>query len=611
MKMIPKPTVGNLTTKDVACAKIQILETTDLHMHILGYDYFADRPTPDVGLVPLAAQIERIRAQNPRGTFLFDNGDFLQGNPLADFMATGQCAAKGHPMTSAMQTLAYDAVALGNHEFNFGLDFLNSALKDATFDVVCANVKKTDGTQICPPYTMITRNIACDDGITRSLKIGVLGLVTPQIVNWDKTVLNGAIVTKDIVETARTMVSEMQAQGTDFIVALCHAGVVQTPWTSGMENAALPLAALDGIDVILTGHTHDQFPNKRDISIGPVDPVAGTLHGKPAVMAGFYGSHLGVVDLDLTWTRGIWAIHKSKVSLVTPDPDPPMTPLQDTITQGVMVAHTQTLAHIRQPFPATDVAINSHFALVAPNLSLEILAKIQFDAATQLMKATDFDGMPVLSAVAPFRAGGRGGPHHYIDIQAGPLTLRDSAAIYPFANRLYVVRRTGAQILTWLQKSAQIFATLQAGKSDQTLLRDQIPPYDFDVLSGLTYTIDIASDQDRIHDLSYQGHPVSDTDVFAVATNSYRANGGGGFFEAPQNDILGVSATSTRDILIDSLRNGCAMPTMPKPVWKFAPMPGATAVFETAPHATAPDGHDNIRPTGRIVGGFAEFRLVM
>lgn len=151
MKMIPKPTVGNLTTKDVACAKIQILETTDLHMHILGYDYFADRPTPDVGLVPLAAQIERIRAQNPRGTFLFDNGDFLQGNPLADFMATGQCAAKGHPMTSAMQTLAYDAVALGNHEFNFGLDFLNSALKDATFDVVCANVKKTDGTQICPP----------------------------------------------------------------------------------------------------------------------------------------------------------------------------------------------------------------------------------------------------------------------------------------------------------------------------------------------------------------------------------------------------------------------------------------------------------------------------
>lgn len=594
-----------------AHATIRILETTDLHMQLLGYDYFADQPTPGIGLIPLAAKIESLRSKNPSGTFLFDNGDFLQGNPLADYIATHNGDGEPHPMITAMSALSYDAVCLGNHEFNYGLKFLSKALEPAPFDVVCANVTYSDGSEFYPPYTIIQRDILCSDGVCRPLNLGVIGLVTPQIVNWDKTVLNGAIVANDIVQTAQTVVTRMKAQGADVIVALCHAGIVAEQWSEGMENAAVPLAAIDGIDAILTGHTHDVFPNNRDQPSPNVDPSNGRLHGKPAVMAGFYGSHIGVVSLDITWSDGNLTTGASRIDLARADPDATATQLQDRMIKDVMPAHTKTLNYIRQPFAATEVPINSHFATVAPNLSLQILAQVQLDQVARLAKGSDWDDLPILSAVAPFRAGGRGGPEHYIDIIPGPLTLRDAAAIYPFSNRLYVIRRTGAQILAWLNQSAQLFRTLERGKTDQKLFRAGVAPYDFDVIFGLTYSINIGRDIDRVIDLRLNGKPVLAGDIFIVATNSYRANGGGGFFATPPQDIMHVTANGTRDILIESLRNYGTVQATPCSNWSFAPLADTSALFMSAPHATAPSGQDKISPTGRNVDGFAEFRLQM
>ncbi|MCO4847643.1 MAG: bifunctional 2',3'-cyclic-nucleotide 2'-phosphodiesterase/3'-nucleotidase [Yoonia sp.] len=592
-------------------ATIRILETTDLHMQLLGYDYFADHPTLGNGLIPLAAKIEAIRAENPTGTFLFDNGDFLQGNPLADYIAAHNLDDEPHPMIAAMSTLCYDAVCLGNHEFNYGLEFLSKALKSAPFDVVCANVTYADGSEFHPPYTIIRRDVLCSDGVSRPINLGVLGLVTPQFVSWDKTILDGKIVATDIVQTAQTMVARMKAQGADVIVALCHAGIGADHWSKGMENAAVPLAAIDGIDAVLTGHTHDLFPNNRDQASVNIDPSIGKLHGKPAVMAGFYGSHLGVVSLDITWSEGSLTIGASRVDLARADPDAATTDLQDRMIKDVMPAHTKTLNYIRQPFAATEVPINSHFATVAPNLSLQILAQAQFDQATKLAKGSEWEDLPILSAAAPFRAGGRGGPGHYIDIKPGPLTLRDAAAIYPFSNRLYVIRRTGAQILAWLNQSARLFQTLKRGMANQELFRVGVAPYDFDVIFGLTYSIDIGRDTDRVSDLCLNGKPVLADDSFVVATNSYRANGGGGFFAAPRQDILHVTANGTRDILIESLRNCGELREAPNSNWSFAPLPDTSALFVTAPHATAPSGQDKTSPTGRKVDGFAEFRLQM
>lgn len=562
-----------------AHATIRILETTDLHMQLLGYDYFADQPTPGIGLIPLAAKIEALRSDNPSATFLFDNGDFLQGNPLADYIASHHVHNDPHPMISAMSALAYDAVCLGNHEFNYGLEFLSKALEPAPFDVVCANVTYADGSEFCPPYAIIRREILCSDGVSRPLDLGVIGLMTPQIVNWDRTVLGGAIVANDIVLTAQTVVAKMKAEGANVVVALCHAGIAAEQWSKGMENAAVPLAAIDGIDAVLTGHTHDLFSNNRDQPSPNVDPSNGRLHGKPAVMAGVYGSHIGVVSLDITWTNGNLTAGASHVNLVRADPNTPTTQLQNRMIKDAMPAHNKTLNYIRQPSAATDVPINSHIATIAPNQSLQILAQAQLNQVAKLAKGTDWENLPILSAAAPFRAGGRDGPGHYIDINPGLLTLRDAAAICPFSNRLYVIRRTGAQILAWLNQSAQLFRTLKCEIPDQDLLRAGVAPYDFDVMFGLTYSIDIGRATDRIIDICLNGKPVLADDIFVVATNSYRANGGGGFFATPPQDIMHVTANGTRDILIESLRNCGKLQASPISNWSFAPLADTSALF--------------------------------
>ena len=403
----------------------------------------------------------------------------------------------------------------------------------------------------------------------------------------------------------------MKAQGANVVVALCHVGIAAEQWSEGMENAAVPLAAIDGIDAVLTGHTHDLFPNNHDQASANVDPSNGKLHGKPAVMAGFYGSHIGVISLDITWSEGNIAIGASRVELARANPNATATQLQVRMTMDVMPAHTKTLNYIRQPFAATDVPINSHFATVAPNLSLQILAQAQLDQVATLAKGTQWENLPILSAAAPFRAGGRGGPAHYIDIKPGPLTLRDAAAIYPFSNHLYVIRRTGAQVLAWLNQSAQLFRTLKRGMPNQELHRAGLASYDFDVIFGLTYSIDIGHATDRIIDLCLNGKPVLADDIFVVATNSYRANGGGGFFAVRPQDIMHVTTNSTRDILIESLRDCGTVQATPSSNWNFAPLANTSALFMSAPHATVPIGQGKISATGRSVDGFVEFRLQM
>ena len=401
----------------------------------------------------------------------------------------------------------------------------------------------------------------------------------------------------------------MKAQGANIDVALCHAGIAAEQWSEGMENAAVPLAAIDGIDAVLTGHTHDLFSNNHDQASANVGPSNGKLHGKPAVMAGFYGPHVGVISLDITWSEGNIAISASRIELARVNPNATATQLQVRMTKDVMPAHTKTLNYIRQPFAATDVPINSHFATVAPNLSLQILAQAQLNQVATLAKGTQWENLPILSAAAPFRAGGRGGPEHYIDINPGPLTLRDAAAICPLSNRLYVIRRTGAQIFAWLNQSAKLFRTLKCEIPDQDLLRAGVAPYDFDVMFGLTYSIDIERATDRIIDLCLNGKPVLADDIFIVATNSYRVNGGGDFFATPPQDIMHVTANGTRDILIESLRNCGKLQASPISSWSFAPLADTCALFLSAPHTTVPTGQDKISATNRNVDGFAEFRL--
>ena len=590
-------------------AQLRILETTDLHMQLLGYDYFADYPTPDLGLIPLAGLIEAYRSDPTVSTLLFDNGDFLQGNPLADFVINEADPTVPNPMIAAFNALYYDAVTLGNHEFNYGVDVLARVLKDAQFPVVCANISLPNGAPFVPPYVLIDKQVICDDGQMRTLRVGVIGFVTPQILSWDKALLEGKITATDIVEAAATLAPKMRAEGAEVIVALCHSGIGATEWTRNMENAAVPLAALPDIDAVLTGHTHDHVPDPRGQVCGPIDAKKGTLHGKPTVLAGFYGSHLGVITMDLTWTDDGWVITGTKSHLESPNPAR-HTALQSQLTALANPAHQATLAYIRQPIAQSAVAISSYFATTAPDLTLELLADAQMAHLRRKRIGTDWENLPILSAVAPYRVGGRGGPNHFIAIPAGPLTLRDAAAIYPFTNKLYGVRRTGAQINAWLEKAAQYFNTLDQGEQNQPLANPDVPPYDFDVLFGLTYTFDLSRDKNRVIDLRHKGRPVRDDDTFIVATNSYRANGGGNFFAATPDDIAYVSFDSTRDILIETLRDATTLNLVPRKPWGFAPMTDTAAQF-TSSAAAIPPRASNIHPSGKTRDGFGIFTLTL
>ncbi|WP_439156418.1 bifunctional 2',3'-cyclic-nucleotide 2'-phosphodiesterase/3'-nucleotidase [Yoonia sp.] len=580
-------------------ARLRILETTDLHMQLLPYDYFTDRIERHRGLIHLADQIDALRNETGLTTLLFDNGDFLQGNPLADFLASQPDTPDVHPMIAAFNTLRYDAVTLGNHEFNYGLPFLRSVLRDALFPVTCANIRQIQGPELARPFIVLDRDVPCDDGTCRKLRIGVVGFVTPQITQWDKAALDGQLGADDIVETARDYVPRIKAAGADIIVALCHSGIAAIDHAQGMENAAVPLAAVDGIDVILTGHTHEIFPGGSQAANAVVDPRLGRLHGKPAVMAGFYGNCLGVIDLDLRFgPDGVdiaghaSRLHQEGASV------PADSVLQGKLRSHVQAAHDATLAEIRRPIARTKVRLHSYFSSVSPDLPQQLLACAQMRATQRALHGSAHGHLPVLSASAPFRSGGRAGPGHFVDIAPGPVMLRDAAAIYPFANVLCAVRRTGAQLCDWLEWAASHFNQITPGQHDQPLINPQIPAYDCDTLFGLSYRFDLTHPArfgpqgavanpraSRLRDLRHAGRPVQKDDIFVVATNAYRANGGGGFAGIPADDVVHITAQTTHEILIADLRDRAVITDTPAVPWTFSPIPNTSATFRSAPAA--------------------------
>lgn len=593
------PEIGAINGQgDVPTARLRILETTDLHMQILGYDYFSDQVADSTGLIHLADTIDALRSQEGVTALLFDNGDFIQGNPLADYIASMGPSGQTHPMIAAMNTLQYDAVTLGNHEFNYGLAFLQDSLADATFPITCANITHLKGAALAQPFLILERELPCTDGTNRTLRIGVTGFVTPQITDWDKAALEDSIKTDDIVAAATMIVPAMKAAGADIIVALCHSGIGAIEHSQRMENAAVPLAAISGIDIVLTGHTHEVFPGDSVMRSDAIDPETGTLHGKPAVMAGFYGNWLGVVDLELGWKADQWQITRHHTKLQTSAPKKGPSALQTLLSAHVQDAHTATLDHIRQPIAQTNVAIHSYFAGVTPDLSQQLLATAQIDHIAEALAQTQHHALPVLSATSPFRAGGRAGASHYIHVPPGPFALRDAAAIYPFANTLCAMRCSGAQLRDWLERAASLYARIMPGAHDQPLLDAHMPAYNSDTIFGLHYRFDLSQparygaegaevnpDAQRLCTLQFQGQPVRDDAQFAVAVNSYRANGGGGFACVPAADIVYTSTQTTRDILVSYLRETGIIDGKIEDTWGFKHHPDTSAIFHSAPTA--------------------------
>lgn len=614
---------------------LRLLSTTDLHMQVMPHDYYTDRPAPGRGLAALAGLVATLRAETGN-TLLFDVGDMLQGNPLGDYVArdAGPCADRTHPMIAAMNALGYDAATLGNHDFNYGLDFLLLACAGASFPVVLANIvlKKgaspLDDTPLLPPYRLLRRRFHDGAGEPADLTIGVFGVAPPQIVEWDGAILEGRVRARDIVETARAWVPEIRRAGADIVVALAHTGIGAARASRGMENAAVPLAAVRGVDAVLAGHSHLVFPGSHHAGMPGVDTLGGTLHGKPAVMGGYGGSHLGVIDLLLDQRRGRWrpVAHLSEARGL-PAATASGGPAADPVVRAVAKAHAGTLASIRRPVGHTDKPLFSHFAPLGPAPALRLVAEAKLAYLRNLLREAGDTGPPALAAVAPFKAGGLGGPMNYSDIAAGPLALRHLADLYHYPNALRVVSVTGAEIAEWLERAAGLFNRILPGARDQPLIDPDFPSYNFDVLHGLSYVVDVArpSRYDargrlahrgarRVRDICHDGRPIDAEDRFLVVTNSYRTGGGGGFPVPFARRIVHAPAILTRDVLTDHVRRRQGVSPEATPVWRLAPCAGATAIFDTGPGARAHLGTPGLPPLqdlGDTAEGFARFRVTL
>jgi 2',3'-cyclic-nucleotide 2'-phosphodiesterase / 3'-nucleotidase len=623
-------------------AHLRLMETTDIHVNVFPYDYYADKPNDTMGLSRTGTIIDQIRAE-ATNSLLIDNGDVLQGNPMGDYMAYQHGMKDGdvHPVIKAMNTLGYEVGTLGNHEFNYGLDFMFKVLAGANFPIVCANLTKgqlatdpKDDELFFKPYLILEKSIRDGSGTSTPIKIGFIGFVPPQIMLWDIKNLEGKAQTRDIVEAARAWVPVMKEEGADIIIALSHSGIDGSGPSDRMENASLYVAAVDGIDAIFTGHQHLVFPGPKSWDgIKNADPVKGTLQGKPAVMAGFWGSHLGLIDLLLERDGNSWKIvdsaaearpiyHRDDKKKVIAD-----VADKKEIVAAAKTEHEATLAYVRTPVGKTAAPLYSYFALVADDPSVQIVSQAQSWYIREMLKETKYKDLPVLSAAAPFKCGGRNGADYYTDVPAGDIAIKNVADLYLYPNTVQAVVINGAQVRNWLEMSAAMFNQVKPGAKDADLLNAAFPSFNFDVIDGVTYQIDLSqprrfgddgkivnADAHRIQNLQFGGKPIDEAAKFVVVSNNYRAGGGGNFPEIAADKVVYQAPDTNRDVIVRYVHDQGTINPTADGNWTFAPMPGTTVLFESAPKARDYLGEVKtvkIEDAGEGTEGFHKFRLVL
>ncbi len=612
---------------------LRLIGTSDLHANIFAYDYYRDRPDDTVGLAKTAALVAAARAEAVN-VLLFDNGDIIQGSPLGDYAALSMGTKKigVHPMIGAMNELGYAACAIGNHEFNYGLDVLDAALAGANFPALSCNVLRPDGEYYFKPWLILEPKLRDEAGAEQRLRIGVIGFTPPQIVQWDQSHLSGRATTVGIVEAARIHVPALRAEGVDLVVALCHSGISPKPPAPGEENAALALAALGGIDAMILGHQHLVLPSQDFAGIDGVDVVEGVLHGVPACMPGFWGSHLAVIDLELQHDGGGWRVAGAKVEarpIYKRDGDmvTPLVEADPKVVAAMQAAHDATLAYVRSPVGDIASPINSFFALVADDPSVQIVNAAQIWYVSRLAETLPaLAGVPILSAAAPFKSGGRGGPDYYTDVKAGPIAIKNVADLYLYPNALRAVKVDGATLREWLERSAGQFLHIDPNSAvEQPLLDANFASYNFDVIDGVTYEIDVtqpsrydsdgklvAPDAHRIRNLAFRGAPIDPSQTFIVVTNNYRASGGGNFPGCDRSTVVFEAPDSNRDVMVRYIVETRHLEPKPDGNWRFTPWPAhVVATFVTSPAAAgaAPPSSVTLTPMGAAPGGFIKYRV--
>ncbi len=621
--------------------KLRIIETTDIHTNVMDYDYYKDKPSQKIGLTRAATLVKQAR-QEATNSILVDNGDLIQGSPMGDYMAAkGIKAGEVHPVYKAMNQLSYDVGNIGNHEFNYGLDFLKETINDAKFPYVNANVyNASNGEHLFQPYIIKTHTFKDTDGKAHEVKVGYIGFVPPQIMVWDKKNLDGRVIARDIKKTAEKLIPEMKAKGADIIVAIPHSGISTEEYQEGAENSVYYLTKVKGIDAIAFGHSHAVFPSKEFAKVAGADIEKGTINGVTAVMPGRWGSHVGVMDLTLEQKDGKWAVTNgqsearpifdkaSKKALVEADAG---------IVKALEADHKGTREFVNQPIGKSNDVMYSFLALVQDDPTIQIVSLAQKDYVERFIQGDpNLDGLPVLSAAAPFKAGGRkNDPSNFTEVESGELTFRNAADLYLYPNTLVTLKVSGKEVKEWLECSAGQFKQIDVNSSKpQSLIDwDGFRTYNFDVIDGVNYQIDITQpakydgnckvinpDSQRIVNLTYKGKPIDTAQTFLIATNNYRAYSNK--FPGTGSDFIAFdSPDENRTVVADyiarvSKEQGEVTPSADNN-WSFAPIKSKTKLdirFETSPSEKAAKfikekGQYPMELVGTDDAGFGVYRI--
>ncbi len=589
---------------------LRIIETTDIHTNVMDYDYYKDAASAKIGLTRAATLVKQARGQ-VKNSVLVDNGDLIQGSPMGDYMASkGIKPGEVHPVYKAMNQLGYDVGNIGNHEFNYGLSFLKETINDANFPYINANVyDKQTGEHAFTPYLIKDYSVTDSDGKNQAIKIGYIGFVPPQVMVWDKKNLDGKVYVEDIKATAEKYVPEMKAKGADIIVAIPHSGVASDPYKKGAENSTYYLADVKGIDAITFGHSHAVFPGKGFDNIQGVDNQKGTINGIAAVMPGRWGSHVGVIDLTLEQQDGRWHVVDGRSEarpIFDNEHNKALVEADANLVKTLESDHKATREFVNQPIGQANDVMYSYLALVQDDPTIQIVNLAQKDYVERFIQGDpDLAGLPVLSAAAPFKVGGRkNDPTNFTEVESGQLSFRNAADLYLYPNTLVALKISGKQVKEWLECSAGQFNQIRTDSSaPQSLLDwDGFRTYNFDVIDGVNYQIDVTqpakydgecqvkhADAQRIVNLTYQGKPIDEQQIFLIATNNYRAYGNK--FAGTGSDFIAFdSPDENRSVLANyitrvSQEQGAVTPSADNN-WSFAPIKSATKLdirFETSP----------------------------
>jgi 2',3'-cyclic-nucleotide 2'-phosphodiesterase/3'-nucleotidase len=574
-----------------ASAVLAVLETTDLHSNVVGYDYFKLAAEPSIGLDRTASLIAQARGEFAN-TVLFDNGDTIQGNALADYQALVKPLGCGETLGiyKVMNALNYDGASVGNHEFNYGLAFLSQVTgrrfqvagvdqpKDQpgpcagpAFPQVLANVysMKTKA-PLFEPWRIIEKRVSAQDAkgrpITATVKVGIIGFTPPAIMSWDKRHLEGKVYTTGVVEAARKYIPEMRRKGADIVVAISHGGLDAGPYTPRMENANWYLAQVPGVDAMLLGHSHQLFPNPASsapqFNLPGVDKARGLVHGVPTVMANLWGKHLGVIALTLRADGKRWTVDKERTLVearAAQNADKSFVAADPQVLALVKEEHEATIRYVKTPLGSSDFRMTTYFADVGDTSAIAVVNAAQTAYVKKYVEANlpQYAKLPVLSMSAPFKSGSAGA-FDFTDVPAGNLALNNAADLYLYPNALYAVKIDGAALRAWLETSARRFNTIDPAKLDQQeLVNPTVPSYNFDTptSSEISYEIDVTQPPgQRIRKLQLRGAPVTPEQEFIVATNNYRASGGGNFPGLDGSKTVIASPDTSRDVLIAYVR---------------------------------------------------------